>query len=111
MLGDEGATASAPTARSLIESVSGAQLLPLSVVFQAPPSAAPIYNVAGLVGSAAIAVARPAPFVGPSDTQVFPATASGDSEACRARRTSYSRSRDWRRRSGSILELSPCRSR
>src|SRR5215467_3518509 len=111
ILGDEGATASAPTARSLIESVSGAQLAPLSVVFQHPPSAAPIYKVAGPDGSAAIAVARPAPFVGPSDAQLFPAMASRESDDCRARRISYSRLTDSSRRAGSIFESSPWRSR
>src|SRR5262245_12986836 len=113
MLGDDGATASAPTERSLIASVKGAQVLPSSVVFQTPPSAAPMYIVPGFVGSAAIAVARPAPLVGPSDTHVFPATASGDSECRRAWawRASYSRATFRNRCDGSMIPLSPWRSR
>src|SRR5262252_7580296 len=109
MLGDEGATASAPTARSLIASVSGDHVLPSSVVFHTPPSAAPIYIVPGLVGSAARAVARPAPLVGPMDSHAFPATDSGDSAPLRARRASYSALTISNRREGSILPLSPCR--
>src|SRR5215469_3098894 len=113
IFGDDGATARAPTERSLISSVNDAQALPSSVVFQTPPSAAPIYIVPGFVGSAAIAVARPAPLVGPSDTHVFPATASGDSvfRQARAWRASYSRLTICNRCHGSMIPLSPWRSR
>src|SRR5262245_16981969 len=111
IFGDEGATAIAPTARSLIESVSGVQVLPSSVVFQTPPSAVPRYIVPAIVGSVAIAVARPAPFVGPSEPHVFPATPSLDSPRCLALRAWYSRLTIGNRSDGSILPLSPCRLR
>src|SRR5678809_1121823 len=45
VLCSDGATASAPIAVTSLSSKIGAQLMPLSVVFQMPPSAAPIYTV------------------------------------------------------------------
>src|SRR5205085_11398235 len=66
----EGATATAPTLRLLIVSVSGTHDAPPSVVFQRPPPSAPAYSVLAAVGCGAMAVMRPAPLVGPSETHV-----------------------------------------
>src|SRR5689334_273536 len=41
----DGATARAPTAETSLSSKTGCQLMPASVVFQIPPSAAPMYTV------------------------------------------------------------------
>src|SRR5689334_13800159 len=54
----EGATASAPMAVTSLSSKIGAQLMPLSVVFQMPPSAAPIYTVYGSPGTPVIEATR-----------------------------------------------------
>src|SRR5882672_1745463 len=72
MFAFEGAYAIAPTERFAIESVSTVHDKPLSVVFQAPPPAAPTITVPATVGSVATAVRRPAPLVGPRLVQTEP---------------------------------------
>jgi hypothetical protein len=54
-----GAMAMLPTAKDGWSSVSGIQFDPPLVLFHTPPWAPPMYIVAGLLGSIAIAVTRP----------------------------------------------------
>src|SRR5678809_1506246 len=58
VLRSDGATVRAPIAVTSLSSKIGDQLMPLSVVFQMPPSAAPIYTAYGSPGTPVIDATR-----------------------------------------------------
>src|SRR5258708_7167249 len=65
MSGLDGATATAPRLTVASRSKTGAQVVPLLVVFQSPPEAVATYRVAGRLSTTARSTTRPPMLPGP----------------------------------------------
>src|SRR6266851_9114211 len=63
--GSDGAMAMSPIVETLSLSNTGSQVVPLLVVFQTPPAAAPTYTISGLLSTAAKSSMRPPITPGP----------------------------------------------